>query len=148
MRESWSTALNDALASFRGHLTSVQSASWKRVPAVKDNINTISGSDAKGKSSEVCTPEICDVVIHRKSSKSGEIYRVVLDVLAEDQLADLDTWKAIFNTPELRQEWDPAVEASQVLEMFDPATMIVKTKFTLGWPAKYVSFVYIHSFVY
>ena len=95
--------------------------------------------DVKGKSPVGYIPEANDVVLHHKTTKSGEIYRAILDVPADDQLADLDLWKAILNTPELRQEWDPSVEASQILEMFDPATMIVKTKFSLGWPAKYVS---------
>ena len=39
-------------------------------------------------------------------------------------------------TPELRKEWDPAVEGAQLLEMFDQASRISEVKFTLGWPAK------------
>lgn len=78
--------------------------------------------------------------MHRKSAKSGEIIRVVVDVAVGDELVDLEAWKSVLVTPELREEWDPAVEASQLVEMFDPATRIVKTKFTLGWPAKYVGF--------
>jgi hypothetical protein len=41
-------------------------------------------------------------------------------------------------TPELRQEWDPAVDGAALLEMLDPTTRISKTNFTLGWPAKCV----------
>ena len=144
MKESWSSALNNALASFRSLLTSSSSSSWKRVAVTKDG--AANGLDIKGKSPLGYIPEASDVALHRKSTKSGEIYRAILDIPADDQLADLDLWKAIFNTPELRQEWDPSVEASQILEMFDPATMIVKTKFSLGWPAKYV--VLVLTFLY
>lgn len=38
----------------------------------------------------------------------------------------------------MRQEWDPAVESSQLLELFDMDVRITKTYFTLGWPAKFV----------
>jgi hypothetical protein len=37
----------------------------------------------------------------------------------------------------MRQEWDPGVESSQLLELFDVDVRITKTYFTLGWPAKY-----------
>jgi hypothetical protein len=88
----------------------------------------------------VQNPELTDVVVHRKSTKSGEnVYRVVLEVPATDELAaPLDAWKAVITTPELRQEWDPAVEGAHLVEMFDRRTRISKTQFTLGWPAKYV----------
>ena len=80
-----------------------------------------------------------DVVVHRKTTKSGEnVYRVVLDVPATDEAAVLDAWKAVITTPELRQDWDPAVEGAHLVEMFDHRTRISKTQFTLGWPAKYV----------
>ena len=63
---------------------------------------------------------------------------MVLDVLATDESALLDAWKAVITTPELRQEWDPAVEGAHLVEMFDHRTRISKTQFTLGWPAKCV----------
>ncbi|KAH6915744.1 hypothetical protein BKA70DRAFT_1092620, partial [Coprinopsis sp. MPI-PUGE-AT-0042] len=41
----------------------------------------------------------------------------------------------VLTTPELRQEWDPAVEDAHLLENFDHSTRISKTNFSLGWPA-------------
>ena len=80
------------------------------------------------------------------------MYRVVLDVPTADDAIPFDVWKSILATPELRQEWDPAVDGAALLEMLDPTTRISKTNFTLGWPAKcvrhppYASFlVLIHS---
>ena len=74
--------------------------------------------------------------VHRKTTKRGDLYRVMMDLPAVDGWQDLEAWKAVFATPELRKDWDPSVESSSTLEMFDPLTRIVKTKFTLGWPAK------------
>jgi hypothetical protein len=66
------------------------------------------------------------------------VYRVVLDVPTADDTIPFDVWKSILATPELRQEWDPAVDGAVLLEMLDPTTRISKTNFTLGWPAKCV----------
>ncbi|KIM34210.1 hypothetical protein M408DRAFT_60796 [Serendipita vermifera MAFF 305830] len=35
----------------------------------------------------------------------------------------------------MRQEWDPAVESSQLVEILDADIRVAKTYFTLGWPA-------------
>lgn len=135
LRETWSNALNDALAAFRTHLTSAQSSSWKRVPLpLRENS---SGSDkGKGKARAALRPDSRDVSVYRKTTKAGDVYRVILDIPAAEDTIDLEAWKATLVTPELRQEWDPAVESSQILEMYDPSTRIVKTNFMLGWPAK------------
>jgi chitodextrinase len=61
---------------------------------------------------------------------------MLLDVAVGDENVSLEPWKAVLTTPELRQEWDPAVEEARLLEMFDHKTRISKTNFTLGWPAK------------
>ncbi|EMD39336.1 hypothetical protein CERSUDRAFT_112974 [Gelatoporia subvermispora B] len=132
LRQSWYTALDDAQASFRQLLTSHSSPEWKRVVASTDGASTSS----KGKARASATPVITDVVLHRKYTQTGEnVYRAVLEVPAGDASLSLDSWKSVLATPELRQEWDPAVESAQMLEMFDQATRISKTKFTLGWPA-------------
>lgn len=84
-------------------------------------------------------PELGDVIIHRKNVKSEDaVYRVVLDVPVGEDLIPLEAWKSVLTTPELRKEWDPAVESATLLEMLDPTTRVSKTNFTLGWPAKYV----------
>lgn len=81
------------------------------------------------------------MVVYRKPTRSGEyVYRAMLDVPAGEEVTQMDRWKAILTTAELRQEWDPTVEEAHFVEMFDRRTRISKTKFTLGWPAKYVLF--------
>ncbi|KAG8221133.1 hypothetical protein J3R82DRAFT_2667 [Butyriboletus roseoflavus] len=131
LRQAWSDALGAAENNFRQLLTSHNSGDWKHVSLASDT-----PTPPKGKSRLSPNPDLTDVVVHRKTTKSGEnVYRVVLDVPATDESAVLDAWKAVITTPELRQEWDPAVEGAHLVEMFDHKTRISKTQFTLGWPA-------------
>ena len=129
LRQSWSDSLNNALSSFRGHLTSGHT-SWKRIP-LPSRENSL---QSQGKPRVPLQAEP-DVVLHKKNTKTGDVYRAVVDISSTDDAITLDSLNAILLTPELRQEWDPAVESSNLLEMFDPSTRILKTKFTLGWPA-------------
>lgn len=132
LRQAWSDALGAAENNFRQLLSSYSAGDWKHVPLATDT-----PAPPKGKSRLSLNPELTDVVVHRKTTKSGQnVYRVVLDVPATDESATLDAWKAVITTPELRQEWDPAVEGAHLIEMFDHRTRISKTQFTLGWPAR------------
>ncbi|KAF8634618.1 hypothetical protein AX15_000823 [Amanita polypyramis BW_CC] len=112
LRQSWYEALGDAETHFRQLLSS---SNWKR----------LSSDHPKWKS----LPDRSNVVVHR----SDDVLRLILDLPA--QSGGLEPWKAILSTPELRQEWDPAVEEAHLLELIDPHVRICKTKFTLGWPA-------------
>ncbi|KAI0364539.1 hypothetical protein BV20DRAFT_1005542 [Pilatotrama ljubarskyi] len=132
LRESWYTALDKAQAHFRQLLTSHASTDWKRVPVTNDGATP--ATKGKGRASGV--PEVTDVMVHRRATKSSEsVYRAVLEVPIVDEPVSLDMWKSVLVTPELRKEWDPAVESAQLLEMFDQATRISKVNFRLGWPA-------------
>jgi hypothetical protein len=73
------------------------------------------------------------VQVHR--NKAGD-WRAQLEVPLATASAGLDGWRAVLLTPELRREWDPAVEDAQSLEMLDRATRISRTNYRLGWPAK------------
>ncbi|KII86031.1 hypothetical protein PLICRDRAFT_144823 [Plicaturopsis crispa FD-325 SS-3] len=133
LRDSWYEALNGAEAHFRKLLTS-PAAEWKRV-AVTTNTEPSSPSN-KGKARAVAEPGLSDIVVHRRSGKSGDnIFRVVLDFPTGDEPVSLEAWKSVLATPELRQDWDPAVEEAHLVEMFDTSTRIFKTNYTLGWPA-------------
>ncbi|KAI8985656.1 hypothetical protein BD414DRAFT_61769 [Trametes punicea] len=133
LRESWYSALDSAQAHFRQLLTSHASSEWKRVPVTNDG----AAPTSKGKGRASAVPELTDVMVHRKATKSGgeSVYRAVLEVPIGDEPVSLETWKSVLVTPELRKEWDPAVESAQLLEMFDQATRISKVNFRLGWPA-------------
>jgi hypothetical protein len=134
LRQSWYNALTGAESQFRHLLSSSSSREWKRVSTFVET-----SPIAKGKARASVSPEVTDVVVHRRGGKSGnQIYRAVLDVPTGDDPVSLESWKAVLSTPELRQVWDPAVEAAHLVEMFDPMTRVSKTNFTLGWPAKYV----------
>jgi hypothetical protein len=131
LRQSWYNALSDAESHFRQLLTSSVPSDWRRISAATDSPNK------KGKSRLSTVPELADVIVHRHTGKGGDdVYRMLLDVAVTDDGVSLEPWKAVLTTPELRQEWDPAVEEAHLLEMFDHKTRISKTNFTLGWPAK------------
>lgn len=131
LRDSWSNALNDAETRFK-HLLSASFSEWKRVSTSVDP-----AVNRKGKAKVSSLPELSNVIVHRHSSKSGDdIYRLILDVPAEEEMVTLEPWRAVLTTPELRQEWDPAVVDAHLVEMFNQDTRISKTNFTLGWPAR------------
>ncbi|KIJ55581.1 hypothetical protein M422DRAFT_41524 [Sphaerobolus stellatus SS14] len=136
LRQSWAAALTNAEAQFRSLLASAGSSSWKRVqlpppPPQRSSSQTLI-SNVKGKGRSI-SPE--DIVMHRRQTKQGDVMRVALDLPFEGTIADLDKWRAVLSTPELREEWDPAVESSSLVEMFDWNTRITRTSFALGWPA-------------
>ena len=142
MRQSWYTALSDAEAHFRQLLTS-QASEWKRLSNSLDG----SSSKQKGKARVSSVPELTDVIVHRNSTKGGEdVFRMVLDIPTGEEQISLEPWKAVLTTPELRQEWDPAVEDTHLVEVFDLITRISKTNYTLGWPAKYAN-MYLLSWI-
>lgn len=128
LKQSWNAALDDAQAQLQSLLTSVTSPLWRRVPPVALE-GTHDGSQTAS--------EEAQVIIHKRPSKHGEIFRLVHDIPADN--FSIGFWKAVLATPEMRQEWDPAVESAQLLEIFDVDVRIAKTYFTLGWPAKYVT---------
>ncbi|KAI0073061.1 hypothetical protein K474DRAFT_1667048 [Panus rudis PR-1116 ss-1] len=137
LRQSWYSALESAQNYFRQLLVSHSSPDWKRVnDASTSNSSNSSQPSNKGKARASSTPQPHHVIIHRKVTKTGSVYRAVLDVpVGEDGLPSLESCKAVLLSPELRKEWDPAVEGAQLLEMCDQVTRVVKTQFTLGWPA-------------
>lgn len=129
LRQSWYASLDDAQSHFRQLLSSYSSPEWKRIAIPSD-------TSTKGKGRASTVPELVDVILHRKATQTGEsVYRAILDVPAADTSLSLDWWKAVLDTPELRKEWDPAVESTQTIEMLDPTTRVSKVNFTLGWPA-------------
>jgi hypothetical protein len=132
LRQSWYSALTEAESHFRELLT-LPAAEWKRLSTSADNSLT----KQKGKAKISSLPEISDVLLHRRSAKSrDDVYRMVLDVPLGDEEVSLEPWKAVLTTPELRKEWDPAVEDAHLVEVFDHISRICKTNYTLGWPAK------------
>ncbi|KAF5338035.1 hypothetical protein D9758_014260 [Tetrapyrgos nigripes] len=129
LRQAWNDALNDAENRFR-QLISSPPTEWRRLQSAE---NTIS---KKGKARLSSLPEVSDVVVHRNTGKSGnDIYRLILEIPAGEDIISLEPWRAVLSTPELRQEWDPAVSEAHLVETLGHDVRISKTNFTLGWPA-------------
>ncbi|KAH8794593.1 hypothetical protein DL96DRAFT_1650631 [Flagelloscypha sp. PMI_526] len=136
LRQSWLTSLSDAESHFRTLISSQSSGDWKRVSTTNSSATT--GSiRRKARTKVYQIPEVSDVVVHRTSKYPGDdVYRLILDLHTyPDEPVTLEPWKLVLSTPEIRQEWDPAVQDATVLELFDSNTRICKTNFTLGWPA-------------
>lgn len=105
-KTAWSKALTDAETRFK-QLFGSPASEWKR---------------AQGNS---------DVSVHKHTRE--DVYRLVLDVPSSNSLSP---FLSVLTTPELRQEWDPAVIEASLLERdMDMDMRITKTNFTLGWPA-------------
>lgn len=132
LRQSWYSALNEAEAHFR-ELLSLPPAEWKRLSNSVDSLST----KQKGKAKVSSLPELSDVLLHRRSTKGqDDVYRIVFDAPMGDEEVSLEPWKAVLTTPELRKEWDPAVDDAYLVEVFDHTSRICKTNYTLGWPSK------------
>ena len=141
-REAWLAALHSAETHFRTLVASASASDWKRISTA-----TSAGPTSPGKARGASTvPDPRDVMVHRKTGKAGDdIYRAILDLPVGEGSTSLEPWKAVLTTPELRQEWDPVVQESHLLEVFDQSTRIYKTSFALGWPARCVARMFLSS---
>ena len=142
LHESWLAALDQAQTHFKSLLTGSSSTEWKRVtvPGPSSSIDSQSSSSAQLPHVKLSRPRVSDVSVHRRTTKTGDVLRVSLEIPAEDTLESIDAWKAVLTTPEMRKEWDPTVESSSIVEtVFGPETRLARTEFSLGWPAKYGS---------
>src|SRR4051794_30388909 len=75
LKQSWNTALNDAQTQLQSLLTSATSPLWRRVPPV--------ALDGAQNGSQTASEE-AQVIIHKRPSKQGEIFRLVHDIPADD----------------------------------------------------------------
>lgn len=124
LRQTWNAALDNAQTQLQSLLTSATSPLWRRVPSAAPETAQDGSSTAQEES---------HVIIHKRPSKQGEIFRLILDIPVDG--FSIAAWKAVLATPEMRHEWDPAAESSQLLELLEVDVRVVKTDFTLGWPA-------------
>ncbi|EDR13897.1 uncharacterized protein LACBIDRAFT_305072 [Laccaria bicolor S238N-H82] len=129
LQKTWYKALNDAEAYFK-HLFTSPSSDWKCMSNSSKDASSSSSSKGKGKARVSSVPELADVIVHRAYSKAGEeVYRIVLDVpTPSEDMVSLEPWKTVLTTPELRTEWDPAVDDTRLLEIFDHTTRMVRSE--------------------
>ena len=75
-----------------------------------------------------------DVAVHRRSGKTGEVYRAVAEVDCGPEV-DVETFRGCLLTPEARPLWDRMVEESVTMDLLDAHTRISRTSYRLGWPS-------------
>ncbi|KAH9823570.1 hypothetical protein DFH28DRAFT_1173297 [Melampsora americana] len=149
--QRYQVALNDALTEFKTLLSSSTSKHWKSIPSTTTTTTTTTNpttnqinshssfSESKPNPREWLNGsgpiEVSNLQIHRKKSDGPMVIRAISDLWIDSTRLDLDDFKAILNTPEIRGSWDNLVDKAKVLEVLDSNTRIVKTDFRLGWPA-------------
>lgn len=138
LHASWLAALEQAQNRFRSLLSPSTAGSWRKVPVSSATRDSTTGVEAViGKGKGRAPPRMSDVKVHRRTQSGDDVLRLTLEIPVDNGIDTLETWKAVLTTPELRKEWDPAVDSAHVVETcFDPDTRIVKTDYRLGWPAK------------
>ena len=107
LQSSWDKVLSEALTQFRQLSSSTASRTWKPVAS---NAGTPSiGSAAAGLRKDYSSParsisndpSASDAVLHKRSSKNGDIFRAVLEVpLLERDWYDVEIFKGLLQTPE------------------------------------------------
>lgn len=101
------TALEEAVTHFKSLLSSSTSRSWKPLqPTTSLSYgDSVSLANNKGKTKELLnaigTVDVPTVQVHRKSGKGADIVRAVTEIAVGDGV-DLDSFKAVLRTPEIR----------------------------------------------
>ncbi|SCV67425.1 BQ2448_5036 [Microbotryum intermedium] len=151
----YQASLDAALSHFRSLLASSSSRSWKPLQlshastsaASTNSISLDSTSSSglngstengKGKAKELLNGigavELGNVRVHRRTAKGADVVRATTEINVADGV-DLNSFKAVLQTPEVRSSWDKMVEHAHTIELLDPQTRICKTDYRLGWPA-------------
>lgn len=139
--QRYQEALSEALEEFKSLYSSSQSTHWKPIPSTSAQLNSHTPfSDSKPTNPRellngIGPIDFTNVQIHRKKSEGAMVVRAMSEIWLDTSRVNVEDFKAILNTPEIRGVWDNLVDQARVLEVLDSKTRIVKTDFRLGWPA-------------
>lgn len=103
----YEAALDEAVTHFKSLLSSSNSRSWKPLqPTTSLSYgDSLSLANNKGKAKELLNGlgivDVPTVQVHRKSGKGADIVRAVTEIAVGDGV-DLDSFKAVLRTPEIR----------------------------------------------
>lgn len=145
LEAAWSDALTSSLAYFRALLASSGSSSWKPVKVLPLTASSVAHDDGHHGTS-IGRVTAGDVAVHRRSGKSGEVYRAVVEVECGGDVS-IDTFRGCLVTSETRPNCksrletrlttgDRMVEEAETLDVLDAHTRITRTKYRLGWPSR------------
>lgn len=135
MEAAWHDTLNASLTYFKALLAS--SSSWKPVQVLPLTASTTAhdSGTSEAKACHLGALKASDVAVHRRSGKTGEVYRAVAEVECGPDV-NVETFRGCLSTPESRPIWDRMVEESVTLDMLDAQTRISRTSYRLGWPSR------------
>lgn len=148
LEASWNEALSSSLAYFRALLASSSSSSWKSVKVLPLTSSSIARDDGQSssKGSSIGRISAGDVKVSRRTGKTGEVFRAVVDLECGGDVS-VDTFRGCLATPETRptcksttvgsglNSGDRMVEEAETLELLDAHTRVTQTKYRLGWPS-------------
>ncbi|GHJ89029.1 hypothetical protein NliqN6_5431 [Naganishia liquefaciens] len=150
LNQAWESALTKAVAEFKHLVSSAGSKSWKLVqpgsgsttpqpPTAKSPpTSPIAGYPFPDLTNAAKAPRTSDVVVHRRSGKTGDTYRATLEVPLSyfgERGISIETFARAINTPEAWRQWQKLVEDASTLDLLDIHTRINSVRFKLGWPS-------------
>ncbi|WAQ81703.1 hypothetical protein PtA15_2A14 [Puccinia triticina] len=141
--QRYQAALDSALQHFKKLVDSHHSKHWQLVPPTSTQPNH---SRSQFSQTQQANPhhqflnglapiDFSNVQVHRRKLDGSSVVRAICDLSIDPTRFDIDDFKAVLQTAEVRGVWDKLVDKATVIEVLDPQSRIVKTDFRLGWPA-------------
>jgi hypothetical protein len=139
LHSSWDLALSHSVLHFRQLVASSSSTAWKPLPITYPSSASSNGYQTPPLASSALEGIRGKTILHKRSAKTGEIYRAVFEtdgsVDAYDGINNIDTFQGAIVEPGSRCKWDRLVEGCSTLDVLDTNTKVVHTRYRLGWPS-------------
>ncbi|EFP90647.2 uncharacterized protein PGTG_16673 [Puccinia graminis f. sp. tritici CRL 75-36-700-3] len=141
--QRYQAALDSALQHFKKLVDSHHSKHWQLVPPNSTQSNHSRSQFTQNQQANphhqflngLAPIDFSNVQVHRRKLDGSSVVRAICDLSIDPSRFDIDHFKAVLQTAEVRGIWDKLVDKATVIELLDPQTRIVKTDFRLGWPA-------------
>jgi hypothetical protein len=143
--QRYQAALESALQHFKKLHDSQNSKHWQIVPPSSTQPNHSRSQFSQSQPlnhhhhqflNGLAPIDLSNVQVHRRKLDGSSVVRAISDLSIDPTRVDIDHFKAVLQTAEVRGIWDQLVDKAAVIQVIDPQTRIIKTDFRLGWPAK------------
>ncbi|PLW41382.1 hypothetical protein PCASD_08884 [Puccinia coronata f. sp. avenae] len=142
--QRYQAALESALQHFKKLHDSQNSKHWQIVPPSSTQPNHSRSQFSQSQPlnhhhhqflNGLAPIDLSNVQVHRRKLDGSSVVRAISDLSIDPTRVDIDHFKAVLQTAEVRGIWDQLVDKAAVIQVIDPQTRIIKTDFRLGWPA-------------